>query len=171
MWIGIAYIATKPLIVHGKRLSPGKRIVGVKKHRLQQLVRVGKAEIINTEPIHYVALRELKVAGEIVKPGQEVTGISERILETMVRYKRVKEVPESEFVALELTPEEEMALMEPDDLTEGEVNENESDGEVHEEVDEEVHEDDEEVHEADEDVHQDDEADQDHQEDQEGIDA
>lgn len=43
------YIALKPLIVNGKKIKPGKQVVGVKKRFIDILVERGKIEVVKED--------------------------------------------------------------------------------------------------------------------------
>lgn len=97
------YITTKSLKINGESLAAGKIIIGVKKEKLDQLVRTGKAIKVYKEDIRFVAMKELIILGEKIMPGEEVTGLSENRLKALVSFRQIKEVPESEFLKDKLT--------------------------------------------------------------------
>lgn len=104
------YVSVKPLIIHGRTITPGKQIIGVKKHRLEQLVRCGKARILEDEPIYHVAVKEILVHGEVIWPGQVVKGLTQRKYKTLVKMRVIKEVFEADRAFI--TPEDEKKELE-----------------------------------------------------------
>lgn len=90
--MAINYVTTKPLTINGKNLGAGKIIVGVKKQKLEQLVRTGKAIKINTEVSRFEAVKELTVSGLKIMPGEEVTGLSDKKLSTLLHFRKIKEM-------------------------------------------------------------------------------